>query len=88
MSAASVASRAMSSLLRRSTTQAVASIWCAARNRLASAVSCVAAAGGEEEMAAFLGEGFGGGRTDALGGAGDENALAAQMQVHGMSRFA
>ena len=43
----------------------------------------VAAAGGKPEMAAFLGEGFGGGRADALGGAGDENALAAQMQIHG-----
>ena len=43
----------------------------------------VAAAGGEEQMAAFLGKSFGGGGTDALGGAGDEDALAAQMQVHG-----
>src|ERR1041385_5135564 len=43
----------------------------------------VAAAGGKATVAAFLGEGLGGGRANAFGGAGDENALAAQMQVHG-----
>ena len=47
----------------------------------------IAAAGGEQEMAAFLGKGFGGGRANALGGAGDQDALAAQMQVHGISRL-
>ena len=47
----------------------------------------VAAAGGKAKVAAFLGEGFGGGRANALGGAGDENAFAAQMQVHGNTRL-
>ena len=83
MSAASLASFAMSSGLRRSTTWAVASIWCAERSRSASAFSCIAAAGGEHEVAAFFGKGFGGRRANALGGAGDQDALAAQMQIHG-----
>src|SRR5262249_7061197 len=46
----------------------------------------VAAAGGETKVTTFLGEGFGGGCADAFGGAGDENAFAAQMQVHGSTR--
>src|SRR5690349_9971694 len=37
-------------------------------------------------MAAFLGKGLGGRRADALGGAGDQDAFAAQMQVHGNTR--
>src|SRR5437879_5559590 len=44
----------------------------------------IAAAGGKPEVAAFLGKGFGGGGTNALGRAGDEDALAAQMQIHGI----
>ena len=47
----------------------------------------IAAAGSEPEVAAFLGKGFGGGRANALGGAGDEDTLAAQMQVHGITRW-
>src|SRR5260370_23655030 len=47
----------------------------------------IAAAGGEPEVAAFLGKGFGGGGTNALGGAGDQDALAAQMQIHGITRL-
>src|SRR5437764_13756430 len=47
----------------------------------------VAAAGGKAKVAAFLGEGLGGGRANAFGGAGDENALAAQMQIHGNTRL-
>ena len=53
---------------------------------LGERLQLVAAAGGEPEMAAFLGEGFGGGRADALRCAGDEDALAAQMQIHGITR--
>ena len=44
----------------------------------------IAAAGGEKQVAAFLGKGFGGGRANAFGRAGDEDALAAQMQIHGI----
>ena len=47
----------------------------------------IAAAGGQKQMATFLGEGFGGGGTDALRCAGDQNALAAQMQIHGILLF-
>src|SRR5205814_7568489 len=47
----------------------------------------IAAAGGEKKVAAFLGEGFGRGSADALGGAGDQDALAAQMQIHGNARL-
>src|SRR5690349_2861115 len=36
-------------------------------------------------MAAFLGKGFGGGRANALGGAGNQDAFAAQVQIHGFS---
>ncbi len=46
----------------------------------------IAAAGREHEVAAFLGEGFGGGRADALRCARNQDALAAQMQIHGVSR--
>ena len=38
-------------------------------------------------MAAFLGKGFGGGRANALRCAGDQDALAAQMQIHGITRL-
>jgi hypothetical protein len=37
-------------------------------------------------MAAFLGEDFGRGRADAFRRAGDQDALATQMQVHAVSR--
>src|SRR5581483_236115 len=47
----------------------------------------IAAAGGKAEMTAFLGKGFGGRRPNALGGDGDENAFAAQMQIHGNARL-
>src|SRR6476620_7013801 len=47
----------------------------------------VAAAGGEAEVAAFFGEGFGGGCANTFGGAGDQDALAAQMQIHGNARL-
>src|SRR6185312_13947977 len=47
----------------------------------------IAGAGRKADMTAFLGEGFGRGRANAFGGAGDENALAAQVQVHGNSRL-
>ena len=43
----------------------------------------LAAAGSQPQMAAFLGKGFGRGRANALGGAGDQDALAAQVQIHG-----
>src|SRR5207249_8628261 len=51
-------------------------------------LQCVAAAGGEPQMAAFLGKGFGGGRANALGGTGDQDALAAQVQIHGFFSLA
>ena len=38
-------------------------------------------------MTAFLGEGFGSGGADALGGAGDEDALAGEMKIHGNARM-
>ena len=47
----------------------------------------IAAAGREQQMAAFLGEGFGGGGTYALRCARNQDALAAQMQIHGSSRL-
>ncbi|MGY3150445.1 hypothetical protein ACVWYQ_007444 [Bradyrhizobium sp. USDA 3397] len=46
----------------------------------------IAATRREEEMRAFLGEGLGGGCANALGRAGDQDALAAQMQIHGGTR--
>ena len=51
-------------------------------------VQLVAAAGREAEIAAFFRKGFGGGGANALGGAGDQDALAAQMKVHGVLSFA
>jgi hypothetical protein len=36
-------------------------------------------------MATFLGKGLGGGSTDALRCAGDQDALAAQMEIHGIA---
>jgi len=36
-------------------------------------------------MATFLGNGLGGGSADALGRAGDQDALAAQMEIHGIA---
>jgi hypothetical protein len=47
----------------------------------------IAAAGGKKQMATFLGEGLGGGGTYALRCAGDQNALAAQMKIHGILLF-
>ena len=55
---------------------------------LGQRLELVAAAGGQAEVAAFLGEGFGRGGADALGGSGDEDALAGEMQIHGMTRVA
>ena len=86
MSAASFTSFSMSAGLRRSTTWAVASIWWVERRRSASAFQLIAAAGGEAEVAAFLRESFGRGRANTFGGAGDQDALAAQMQIHGNTR--
>ena len=54
---------------------------------LAQRLQLLAVAGGQHDVAAFLGEGFGGGGANALGGAGDQDALAAQMQIHGNSRL-
>jgi hypothetical protein len=47
----------------------------------------LAAARREPEMSAFFGKGFGGSRADALRCAGDQHALAAQMEVHGIARW-
>ena len=47
----------------------------------------LAVAGGQHDVAAFFGKGFGRGRANALGGAGDEDTLAAQVQIHGISRL-
>ena len=54
---------------------------------LGQRLQLIAAAGGEPQMAAFLGKGFGGGRANALRCAGDQDALAAQMQIHGIARL-
>src|ERR1700676_3489343 len=51
---------------------------------LAERLQLIAAAGRQPQMAAFFGEGFGGGRTNALRCAGDQDALATQMQIHGI----
>jgi hypothetical protein len=37
-------------------------------------------------MTTFFGKSFGGGGADALRCTGDEDALAAQMQIHGITR--
>jgi len=37
-------------------------------------------------VTAFFGKGFGRGRANCLGGAGDQDALASQMQIHGITR--
>ena len=54
---------------------------------LGERLQLLAVAGGQHDVAAFLGKGFGRGRANALGGAGDQDALAAQMQIHGNSRL-
>ena len=54
---------------------------------LGERLELVAAAGGEKEVTPFLGKGFGRRRANALGGAGDEDAFAAQMKVHGIARL-
>ena len=46
-----------------------------------------AVAGGQHDVGPFLRKGFGRGRANALGGAGDQDALAAEMQIHGISRL-
>ena len=58
-----------------------------AAQALGQRLQLIAASRREPEMAAFRGKGFGGGRANALGGAGDEDALAAQMQIHGSTRW-
>jgi hypothetical protein len=73
----------MSSGLRRSTTCGVDLVRRA--QALGQRLQLIAAAGGKAEMAAFFGKGFGGGRTDAFRCAGDQDALAAQMEVHGIA---
>ena len=50
---------------------------------LTERLQMVAAAGGKAEVAAFFGKGFGRGRADTLRCARDQDAFAAQMQVHG-----
>src|SRR6185437_359761 len=50
---------------------------------LGQRLELVAAARRQHQMRAFLGKRFGGGRADALRCAGDQDALAAQMKVHG-----
>jgi len=39
----------------------------------------------QPEMSAFFGERLGGGRADTLRGAGDQDAFAAQMEIHGIT---
>jgi hypothetical protein len=51
---------------------------------LGQSLQLVAAAGRKHEMATFFGKGFGGRRTNALRCACDQDALAAQMQIHGI----
>ena len=66
MSEASFASRAISSALRRSTTCARGVDLVGRAQALGERLQLIAAAGGEAEMAAFFGKGFGRGRADAL----------------------
>jgi len=50
---------------------------------LGNGLELIAAAGRKAEMAAFFGKGFGGRSPNALRGAGDQDAFAAQMKIHG-----
>jgi hypothetical protein len=52
---------------------------------LGERLQLIAAAGGQHYMSAFLGERFGGRSPNALGRAGDQDALAAQMKIHGIA---
>ena len=63
-----------------------ASIWCGRAQAIGQRLELVAVAGGEQQMGAFLGKGFGRGRANAFRGAGDEDAFAAQMKIHGIAR--
>ena len=54
---------------------------------LGERLQLIAAAGGKPDMTAFLGENLRGGRADALRCAGYQDALAAQMEIHGMARL-
>ena len=53
---------------------------------LGQRLQLIAAAGREHDVTAFLGEGLGGGSANALRCAGDQDTLAAQMQIHGITR--
>ncbi len=75
----------MSSGLRRSTTCADGVDLMRRAQPFGERLQLIAAAGREPQMTAFFGESLGGGGADALGGAGDQDALAAQMKIHGIS---
>jgi hypothetical protein len=85
ISAASFASFARSAGLRRSTTWGV-DLVCRAQ-AIGQCLQLIAAAGGQHDMGAFFGERLGGGRADALRCARDQDALAAQMEIHGITRL-
>jgi hypothetical protein len=55
---------------------------------LGKCFQCIAAAGRQHDVTAFLGKGFGCGRANALRCAGDQDTLAAQVQIHGETRLA
>jgi hypothetical protein len=54
---------------------------------LRESLQLIAAAGRQPKMTAFFGKGFGGRRAEALGCAGDQDAFAAQMKIHGITRL-
>jgi hypothetical protein len=47
----------------------------------------IAAAGRKPEMSTFFGKSLGSGCADAFRCAGDQDALAAQMKIHGVTRL-
>ena len=87
MSAASLTSLAMSSRLAQVDDMGGRADLVRGAQPLGQRLQLLAVAGGQHDVAAFLGKGFGRGRANALGGAGDQDALAAQMQIHGISRL-
>ena len=87
MSAASLASFAMSSRLAQVDDMGGRADLVRGAQPLGQRFQLLAVAGGQHDVAAFLGKGFGRGRANALGGAGDQDALAAQMQIHGITRL-
>ena len=54
---------------------------------LGNGLELIAAASRQAKVAAFFGKGLGGRSPNALRGAGDQDAFAAQMKIHGTTRL-